>query len=80
MNEIAHGKFGIGAPLRRKEDSALITGKGSFTDDVQSGRHAACVHCPLALCPCKFYHQRRIGRRAGAGVSTSCSPPSTLLI
>ncbi|HSO47117.1 MAG TPA: xanthine dehydrogenase family protein molybdopterin-binding subunit, partial [Rhizobiaceae bacterium] len=35
MNEIAHGKFGIGAPLRRKEDSALITGRGRFTDDVQ---------------------------------------------
>ncbi len=35
MNEIAHGKFGIGAPLRRKEDTALLTGRGRFTDDVQ---------------------------------------------
>jgi len=33
MNEIAHAKFGIGAPLRRKEDNAFVTGNGRYTDD-----------------------------------------------
>jgi aerobic carbon-monoxide dehydrogenase large subunit len=33
MNEIVQAKFGMGAPLRRKEDIALMTGKGRFTDD-----------------------------------------------
>jgi carbon-monoxide dehydrogenase large subunit len=50
MNEIAHGKFGIGASLRRKEDNALITGKGSFTDDVHPDGtlHAFIVRSPYA--------------------------------
>ncbi len=33
MNEISHAKFGIGAPLRRLEDDALITGRGNYADD-----------------------------------------------
>lgn len=33
MNEIAHAKFGMGAPVRRKEDATLITGQGCYTDD-----------------------------------------------
>lgn len=33
MNAPAHGKFGIGASPRRKEDVALLTGRGNFTDD-----------------------------------------------
>ncbi|WP_249694023.1 xanthine dehydrogenase family protein molybdopterin-binding subunit [Stappia sp. WLB 29] len=36
MNEMVHAKFGIGAPVRRKEDDALVTGRGHYTDDVQS--------------------------------------------
>ena len=35
MNEIAHAKFGMGAPLLRKEDNAFISGKGRYTDDFQ---------------------------------------------
>lgn len=40
MNEITPGsfgkaKFGLGAPVRRKEDDALITGHGRYTDDIQ---------------------------------------------
>jgi CO/xanthine dehydrogenase Mo-binding subunit len=27
---------GIGHPVRRKEDVRLLTGKGSFADDIQS--------------------------------------------
>ena len=28
------GQFGIGQPVRRKEDVRLLTGKGLYTDDV----------------------------------------------
>ena len=30
-------KFGMGAPVRRKEDKALVTGAGRFTDDYRAG-------------------------------------------
>jgi len=33
MNDTAPIKFGMGAPVRRKEDKALVTGAGHFTDD-----------------------------------------------
>ncbi|MBL4598704.1 MAG: xanthine dehydrogenase family protein molybdopterin-binding subunit [Rhizobiaceae bacterium] len=33
MNAPVHGKFGMGASPRRKEDVTLITGRGNFTDD-----------------------------------------------
>jgi len=33
MNEHALPKFGMGAPVRRLEDKALVTGAGHFTDD-----------------------------------------------
>ena len=33
MNNVAPPKFGMGAPVRRKEDKALVTGAGRFTDD-----------------------------------------------
>ena len=28
------GQFGIGQPVRRKEDVRLLTGKGQYTDDI----------------------------------------------
>ncbi len=33
MNDMVTPKFGVGAPLRRKEDAPLITGKGIYTGD-----------------------------------------------
>ncbi|WP_181702355.1 xanthine dehydrogenase family protein molybdopterin-binding subunit [Chthonobacter albigriseus] len=33
MNEIVTHKFGIGAPVRRREDANLITGRGHYTTD-----------------------------------------------
>ena len=33
MNNAAPVKFGMGAPVRRKEDKALVTGTGIYTDD-----------------------------------------------
>src|SRR5690242_14908308 len=41
---------GFGAPLRRREDSRLITGRGRFSDDVSlpGQAHAAFVRSPHA--------------------------------
>jgi carbon-monoxide dehydrogenase large subunit len=37
-------KFGIGQPVRRKEDVRLLTGRGTFTDDIsRPGEAHACV-------------------------------------
>ena len=33
MDNVAPPKYGMGAPVRRKEDRALVTGRGRFTDD-----------------------------------------------
>lgn len=33
MNNVAPPKYGMGAPVRRKEDRALVTGRGRYTDD-----------------------------------------------
>src|SRR5258707_6219880 len=32
-NAIALQKFGVGQPVRRKEDDTLVRGKGKYTDD-----------------------------------------------
>ncbi len=50
MNQIAHAKFGMGAPLRRKEDHAFITGHGRYTDDfkLEGELHAFVVRSPHA--------------------------------
>ncbi|MGE3246770.1 MAG: xanthine dehydrogenase family protein molybdopterin-binding subunit [Beijerinckiaceae bacterium] len=44
------GQFGIGQPVRRKEDVRLLTGGGMFTDDVdvEGALHAAFVRSPHA--------------------------------
>lgn len=41
MNQMVTPKFGIGAPVKRKEDAALITGQGTYTDDY---RPEGCLH------------------------------------
>lgn len=50
MNVNTPPKFGMGAPVRRVEDQAFITGNGNFTDDVQSvdALHAYVVRSPHA--------------------------------
>jgi carbon-monoxide dehydrogenase large subunit len=50
MNVNTPPKFGMGAPVRRVEDKALITGNGSFTDDIQRANalHAYVVRSPHA--------------------------------
>ena len=59
----ASGKVanGIGQPVRRKEDFRLLTGRGSFADDVVLPRLAHAVHRALAPCACP--HRR--GRQGG---------------
>ncbi len=42
MNEFAPLKFGMGAPVRRIEDPALVRGEGRFTADVAQ---AGALHC-----------------------------------
>ncbi len=43
-------KFGIGQPVRRKEDSRLLTGRGTYTDDINKPgqAHAAFLRSPHA--------------------------------
>ncbi len=50
MNAVTLPKFGMGAPVRRVEDQAFITGKGHFTDDIQAENmlHAHVVRSPHA--------------------------------
>jgi carbon-monoxide dehydrogenase large subunit len=44
------GEFGIGAAVRRKEDSRFLTGKGTYTDDIQrpGQLHASLLRSPHA--------------------------------
>ncbi|HEX7791971.1 MAG TPA: xanthine dehydrogenase family protein molybdopterin-binding subunit [Afipia sp.] len=37
-NDIALQKFGVGQPVRRKEDDMLVRGKGTYTDDLNQPR------------------------------------------
>jgi len=50
MNLSANMTSGIGQPVRRKEDFRLLTGQGSFADDVRLPElvHAVIVRSPHA--------------------------------
>src|SRR5690242_15835317 len=39
-NAIALQKYGVGQPVRRKEDDTLVRGKGKYTDDFSLARQA----------------------------------------
>jgi carbon-monoxide dehydrogenase large subunit len=39
-NAVAAQKFGVGQPVRRKEDDTLVRGKGTYTDDINLPRQA----------------------------------------
>ena len=43
-------KFGIGQPVRRKEDVRLLTGRGTYTDDLDrpGQAHAVVLRSPHA--------------------------------
>ena len=50
MDDTKPDHFGIGAPLRRKEDQRLLTGQGQYTSDQfpKGLCYAAFVRCPYA--------------------------------
>lgn len=50
MNQMAPVKFGTGASVRRKEDDALLQGKGCFTGDInpEGCLHAALIRSEMA--------------------------------
>ncbi len=50
MNEVVMQKFGVGAPVRRKEDPAFVTGRGNYVGDYtpEGTLHAALVRSPYA--------------------------------
>lgn len=50
MNMDGMDKFGIGQPVRRKEDKRLLTGGGTYTDDINlpGQAHAAILRSPHA--------------------------------
>jgi CO/xanthine dehydrogenase Mo-binding subunit len=62
MNSSGTVANGIGQPVRRKEDFRLLTGSGSFADDVllPSLAHAVIVRSPHAHAQICF-HQHRSG-------------------
>ncbi len=41
-NAIALQKYGVGQPVRRKEDDTLVRGKGKYTDDFSLPGQAYC--------------------------------------
>ena len=62
----------IGAPIPRREDARLLTGRGTFVDDLEMPgvAHAAMVRSPHAHARVRAHrHRRRAGaaRRAGGG-------------
>ena len=58
-------KFGVGQSVRRKEDDALIRGKGRYTDDVspQPAMHALVLRSPHAHAKFTIDSARRAGCR-----------------
>lgn len=50
MDQAVTRKFGIGTPVRRKEDNAFLTGHGKYTDDLvfEGALHAVVLRSSLA--------------------------------
>ena len=74
MNSSGAVANGIGQPVRRKEDFCLLTGKGSFADDVQLPKltHAVIVRSPHATQELSPSTSRQ---RFGLRVCSPCSRP-----
>ena len=56
-------KFGVGQSVLRKEDDALIRGKGRYTDDHRAAACDACAGAALAACAREIHHQCHQGPR-----------------
>ena len=77
MNSSSTVANGIGQPVRRKEDLRLLTGRGSFADDVSLPElaHAVIVRSPM---PMGILHPSTKEQRLGRLVCSRCSPAATM--
>jgi hypothetical protein len=77
MNSSSTVANGIGQPVRRKEDLRLLTGRGSFADDVSLPElaHAVIVRSPM---PMRILHPSTKEQRLGRLVCSRCSPAATM--
>ncbi len=66
-NAIALQKYGVGQPVRRKEDDTLVRGKGKYTDDFSLPGQAYLLDGPLLPCPWDHQGDRHGGRQGDAG-------------
>ncbi len=66
-NAIALQKYGVGQPVRRKEDDTLVRGKGKYTDDFTPARPGLCLDGALQPCPRDHQGHRHRGRQGDAG-------------
>ena len=48
-------KFGIGQPIKRVEDSSLLTGNGLYTDDISFENQAYMYIIKIPSCKCKNF-------------------------
>ena len=72
MNSSGAVANGIGQPVRRKEDFRLLTGKGSFADEIQL---PGLAHAVIVRSPHAHAHIRSVDK-AGALACRVCSPCS----
>ena len=66
-NAIALQKYGVGQPVRRKEDDTLVRGKGKYTDDFCSPQPGLCLDRTLQPRPWRHPRHRYQGRPHHAG-------------
>ena len=71
MNSSGGVANGIGQPVRRKEDPHLLTGKGSFADDIQL---PGLAHAVIVRSPHAHAHIRSIDKAA------ALAPPGVLAV
>ena len=66
-NAIALQKYGVGQPVRRKEDDTLVRGKGKYTDDFYAARPGLCLDRALQPRPWHHPRHRHRSRQGDAG-------------
>ena len=66
-NAIALQKFGVGQPVRRKEDDTLVRGKGKYTDDFNLPGQAYAWIVRSSHAHGIIRRHRHLGRQGDAG-------------
>ena len=77
-NAIALQKYGVGQPVRRKEDDTLVRGKGKYTDDFSLPRAGLCLDHTFQPRPRHHSRHRHHGRQIDAGRLASGLEPTSL--